>query len=132
MSLSQQEINAAIRYAGVILGTGVTLMATIGAISPENSAAIVTNLQTVGDDLQKLLGDSWKLGVLIAPAVTLWLAKIGVNAGSPKSQIASVQAMPAAQVTVTDPKLAVGIPGVIIDHGDAVSPQFTQVPPKQP
>lgn len=40
------------------------------------------------------------------------IAKIGYSAASPKRQIAAVQALPDAQVVVTDPTLAEGIPGV--------------------
>lgn len=49
-------------------------------------------------------------GTLIAFASAIW----ATVTASLKSQIASVQAAPQAQVTVTDPKLAEGIPGVIV------------------
>jgi hypothetical protein len=88
------------------------IAAAIGALDQETSAAIVTTIRTLTDDLQKTIGDAWKLVVLVAPVGTVWLAKIGFAAASPKQQIAAVQALPQAQVVVTDPKLAEGIPGV--------------------
>ena len=109
---SQAQIFAGLRYAGVIAGTGLTAMAGLGALSPDTAHAIVTQIQLVTDDLQKTIGDAWKLGLLLAPVVTVYLAKVGYSSASLKKQIAAVQGSPKAQVTVTDPKLAEGIPGV--------------------
>lgn len=50
---------------------------------------------------------------LIAFASAVWAA----ITASLRSQIAAVQAAPEAQVIVTDPKLAVGIPGVQVKRG---------------
>lgn len=109
---SQGQIYAGLRYAGVAASTVITVLGTLGALSPDAAHAIVAQMQTVGKDLHQLIGDSWQLAVLASPIVGVWLAKIGWNSASPKKQIAAVQAIPAAQVTVTDPKLAEGIPGV--------------------
>lgn len=109
---TEAQVLTALRYAGVVAGTLFSGLATLGALSPETSAAIVTQLQLVGRDLQTLVGDGWKLGLLVGPVLVAWLAKIGYHSASPRKQIAAVQAMPEAQVTVTNPKLAEGIPGV--------------------
>jgi hypothetical protein len=111
---SQPQIYAALRYAGVVAGTIITGAAAIGAVDQATAAAIVAAIHALADDLQKTIGDAWKLAVLLAPVATVWLAKVGFVAASPKKQIAAVQALPQAQVVVTDPKLAEGIPGVQI------------------
>ena len=109
---TQAQLYASLRYAGVVAGTICTGAAAIGALDQETAASIVSGIHTLADDLQKTIGDAWKLAVLLAPIGTVWLARLGYAAASPKQQIAAVQALAAAQVVVTDPKLAEGIPGV--------------------
>jgi hypothetical protein len=106
------QVYAGLRYAGVVAGTIVTGAATIGALDQDTAGQIIVAIHALADDLQKTIGDAWKLAVLLAPVVTVWIAKIGYSAASPKRQIAAVQALPDAQVVVTDPALAEGIPGV--------------------
>ena len=109
---TQAQVNAALRYAGTAAGTVGSIAALAGVVDQETAQNIVASFQVVVKDLTQLLGDSSKFALLILPIATVYLAKIGYSSASPKSQIASVQAMPEAQVTVTDPKLAEGIPGV--------------------
>ena len=111
---TQAQVYAGLRYAGVITSTAVTILIGLGALSPDAAHAIVTQMQLVGTDLHQLVGDSWKLGVLLGPLLAGWLAKIGWASAALKSQIKAVQASPKANVTVTDPKLAEGIPGVVV------------------
>ena len=120
---TQAQVNAALRYAGTAAGAIGAGVAVLGIIPPETAHAIVQSAQKVLGDLQQLIGDSYVLAGLVFPIVIAILAKIGVNSASPKSQIAAVQALPTAQVTVSDPKLAEGIPGV------QVAPNGTTKPP---
>lgn len=112
MQISKDQVYAGLRYAGVAATTLITALGMLGAISEDTAHSIVAQMQVVGKDLQQLVGDSWQLGLLLAPIVGVWLAKIGVASASLKNQIAAVQASPKANVTVSDPKLAEGIPGV--------------------
>lgn len=121
---TQAQINAALRYAGTAAGTIGTIAALVGVTDQQTAQNIVAALHAVIDDLTQLFGDLSKLTLLVIPVVTIWLAKIGYNSASPQSQvaaavkiepktmIAAVQAIPQAQVTVSDPKLAEGITGV--------------------
>lgn len=109
---TQAQFAAALRYAGTAAGTLATLGALVGVLSQEQSAALVATVHAIIDDLTHLFGDVSKLVLLLLPVATFWFAKMGWNSASTKSQIASVQALPQAQVTVTDPKLAEGVPGV--------------------
>ena len=109
---TKAQLAAAGRYAGAAAGTAATVGAVLGVLTPEQSAAFVADVHAVIDDMANLFGDVSKLVLLVMPIATVWLAKIGYSSASPKSQIASVQAMPQAQVVVSDPKLAEGIPGV--------------------
>lgn len=111
---TQAQVYAGLRYAGTAAGTIGTIAALVGVTNQETSQSIVASLQAVINDLTQLFGDTSKLVLLVIPVATIWLGKIGYNSSSPKSQIASVQALPQAQVTVTDPKLAEGIPGVTV------------------
>ena len=109
---TQAQVYAGLRYAGTAAGSLGTLAVLIGLLPHDTSAALVASFQAVVNDLIQLFGDTYKFALLGVPVLTVWLGKIGYSSASTKSQIASVQALPDAQVTVTDPKLAEGIPGV--------------------
>jgi len=109
---TQSQVFAALRYAGTAAGTVGTLMVIVGLLPADQSAALVASFQQVIKDLIQLFGDTYKFVLLGIPVATVWLAKIGYSSAAPKKQIAAVQALPQAQVTVTDPELAEGIPGV--------------------
>ena len=109
---TQAQVYAALRYAGTAVGTIGTVGALIGVTDHDTAQNIVSAAQAVINDLRQLFGDATKLVVLVIPVATVWLAKIGYSSASPKKQIAAVQALPQAQVVVTDAKLAEGIPGV--------------------
>lgn len=109
---TQAQVYAGLRYAGTAAGTLGTIMVLVGLLPQDQSTALVASFQQVVNDLVQLFGDTYKFVLLAIPVVTVWLAKIGYSSASPKRQIAAVQALPAAQVVVTDPKLAEGIPGV--------------------
>ena len=135
---TQAPVYAALRYAGVTAGTVGTIAALAGVVDEQTAQSIVESFQAVVKDLTQLFGDASKLILLVLPVATVWLAKIGYSSASPTAQVASVQAlapkeltaavqavspkeliaavqaMPPAQVTVTDPKLAEGIPGVTV------------------
>jgi hypothetical protein len=109
------QFAAALRYAGTAAGTIATVGAALGVLTPDQSAALIADMHAVLDDISQLVGDLWKLALLLLPVATFYLAKMGWNSASPKSQIASVQALPQAQVIVTDPELARDIPGVKVE-----------------
>ncbi len=83
----------------------VTALAATHIASPDQA-------QSAGDAINQISSGiaSIVTGVttLVAFGSAIWAT---VSAGI-KAQIAAVQAHPSAQVTVTDPKLAAGIPGV--------------------
>jgi hypothetical protein len=135
------QVNAALRYAGTAastIGAGAVLL---GVLPADTAHAIVEAAQKVLTDLQQLVGDSAYLATLLFPVIIGILARIGVKSASTQSQvaavqaaspatlvaavkvaapkllIAAVQAMPKADVTVSDPKLAEGIPGVKVVPG---------------
>ena len=109
---TKSQLAAAGRYAGTIAGTAASVAAIMGVLTPDQSAAFVADVKAVIDDLGRLFGDVSKLAILVVPIATLYLAKIGYSSASPKKQIAAVESLDNAHVTVTDPKLAEGIPGV--------------------
>jgi hypothetical protein len=128
------QVYAALRYAGTAAGTVGTIAALAGIVDQQTAQNIVAAFQAVVKDLTQFLGDSSKLLFLVIPVATVWLGKIGYSSASPRSQVASVQALapkeltaavqavapkelvaatqalPTAQVTVSDPALA--SPGV--------------------
>lgn len=138
---TQAQFNTALRYGGTAIGGVATMFTFIGVLPADTAHQIVDAFQKLMTDLQLVVGDLYVLAALIFPVVVGILAKLGwnsasnknqiasvkamspetlvaaVQAVSPKTLIASVQEMPAAQVTVTDPKLAEGISGVKVTNG---------------
>lgn len=125
---TSNQVYTVLRYAGTSAGTIGTIAVLVGLLPDAQSQALVQQFQLVVKDIVQLFGDSSKFVLLAIPVVTMWLAKLGWNSAAPDKQmeraleadpkklVAAVQSLPAAQVTVTDPKLAEGIPGVKVDH----------------
>lgn len=108
------QVYTALRYAGMSAGSIASLFVVLGVLSPDQSAGLVASFQQVVNDLIQLFGDTYKFALLAIPVLTLWLGKIGYTSASPAKQAAAVQALPTAQVTTTDPKLAAAVPGVTL------------------
>lgn len=125
---TQAQINTGLRYGGICVTAGASALVTLGAIPPDKAHALVDALQGVLTDLQDMVGRFYVIAGIVGPGLALWIAKLGWNsarpanqtasaiAADPKGVIAAVQAIPEAQVTVSDPKL--------------VSPGVTLAPPK--
>lgn len=86
------------------------------------SALVVTHMASP-DQGQSATTAITQISQGVASVITGVTTLVGIGSAvwatvtaSLKSQIAAVQAAPQAQVTVTDPKLAEGIPGVKVDH----------------
>ena len=109
---TQAQIYAGLRYASTWIATAGAVVVTIGMLPADTAHSIVDAAQKLLADLKQTIGDAYLLAALLFPVIAGIVAKIGWTSASLKKQIAVVQASPNAQVTVTDPKLAEGIPGV--------------------
>lgn len=87
---SQDQVYAALRYVGVAAGTIGSLAATFGVMTPEQSAAFAADVQALVSDLTRTFGDISKLVLLLLPIITVFLARLGIQAASPTSQRAAV------------------------------------------
>ncbi len=85
----------------------VTALAATHIASPDQAQNATTAITQISEGVAAIVT---AVTTLIAFASAVWAS----ISASLRSQIASVQAAPEAQVIVTDPKLAVGIPGVQI------------------
>lgn len=115
------QVNSALRYAGTAAVSVGGFVTFIGILPPETAHAIVDTFQKLMTDLQPVVGDVYKLTWLIAPVIAVWLAKMGWNSASPKSQVAAVQGRSDAQVETTNPELA-KVPGVKLVPPDRIPP----------
>ncbi len=92
--LSQDQVNAALRYAGTAVGTIGTIAAVLGVMDADTAGKVVAATQAVIKDLTQTFGDVSKLVLLVMPIVTVWLARIGIHSASPASQRAAVAMQP--------------------------------------
>ena len=83
----------------------VSALAVTHIASPDQAQSATNAISQISEGVGLIVSGGT---TLIAFASAVWAT---VNAGL-RSQIASVQSHPDAQVTVSDPKLAAGIPGV--------------------
>jgi hypothetical protein len=143
---TQAQISAGIRYASGYVATGGALLVMVGVLPADKAHAIVDAAQSLLTDLQKTVSDFYVLAALVFPIVMGVIARYGYKSASPASQVASLkqaapdkvaevaeavkeadpktlvaatQSIPAAQVTVTDPRLA--SPGVTVVAAEKTS-----------
>jgi hypothetical protein len=99
---TQHQVLAATRNIASFAAGAIAVLGLSSKINTDAVIALITSLGTLVNDAVVVIG-------LITPLVAAWLAG---HSASARSQIAAVQALPEAQVVVTNPKLAEGIPGV--------------------
>ena len=99
---TQNQVLAATRNAASFAAGAIAVFGLSTKLDPQAVVALINSLGTLTNDAITAIG-------IVTPIIAAWYAS---RSASPKSQIASVQALPQAQVTVTDPTLAEGILGV--------------------
>ena len=83
----------------------VTVLAATHVASPDQTQSATDAIKQISEGVAAVISGG---STLIALGSAFW----AVITASLKSQIASVQASPQAQVTVSNPQLSAGIPGV--------------------
>jgi hypothetical protein len=119
---TQAQLYSGLRYAGTAVATTASLFVFLGALDSSTSDAAIAAFREMLAGLQQTIGAAYKLVYILGPVIAFWLGKAGVSAQGIKQQIANVQEHPKAQVLVSDPKLAEGIPGVKIVAPSKISP----------
>ena len=102
---SQIQLEAFGRHVVSYAMGAITVLAFTHIVSPDQAQSATTAITQISQGVALIISGG---GTLVAFASALW----ATISASLRSQIASVQASPKAQVTVSDPKLAAGIPGV--------------------
>ena len=102
---SQAQIQAFGRNAVSYAMGAITVLAATHIASPDQAQTATNAITQISQGVALIISGG---GTLVAFGSAMW----ATISASLKSQIASVQASPKAQVTVSDPKLAAGIPGV--------------------
>jgi high-affinity nickel permease len=107
ISITPAQIQAFGRHVVSYSMGVVTALAATHIASPDQAQSATNAITQISEGIGLIVSGG---ATLISFASAMWsVASAGI-----KSQIASVQSHPDAQVTVTDPKLAQGIPGVVI------------------
>jgi hypothetical protein len=105
MKITLPQVTAFGRHV-VSYGMGaVSALAVTHIASPDQAQSASNAITQISTGVASIVTG---VTTLVAFTSAIW----AVVSASLRSQIASVQAAPQAQVTVTDPQLAAGIPGV--------------------
>lgn len=76
---TSNKINTAVRYLGSNVSGGLMIFVVLGAMSPEQSAAVLLNMHKMYSATQDFIGAFANVWYIIFPIASAWLLKMGVN-----------------------------------------------------
>jgi hypothetical protein len=110
MTVTEAEVNAALRHVASFGAGAATVLICFGAISADSAHQAVAAINQVVDGLSQATGGVFKLVVILGPAVAAIAARFAAKSASPIAQINAVAANPDVQKVVTTPAIATAIP----------------------
>jgi len=73
------KVNTALRYIGSNISGGLMIFVVLGAMTPEQSSAVIANMHKMYAASQDFIGAFANIWYIIFPMVSAWLLKMGVN-----------------------------------------------------
>ena len=110
MTITEAEVNAALRHVASFGAGAATVLIGFGAISADSAHQTVAAINQVVDGLSQATGGVFKLAVILGPAVAAVAARFAAKSASPIAQINAVAANPDVEKVVTTPELAGATP----------------------
>jgi hypothetical protein len=129
MATTENQVNAGLRHVLSYAGGGVTVLASLGFVDPENAKSLILALNEIGDGVQKVFGGISKIGIIIGPIMGVVGTTYAVKSATFRNQLASVirsaqdkkeakvelleqtaEQLPVEKIVVSDPALAEATP----------------------
>ena len=116
---TENQVNAALRHVGTASASVASVFVVLGFLSPEQSAAVIADMQQIVAGLQQAFGGFSKLALVLGPVMATVMATYAAKSGSAASMLGNLIKMthnsnaPAADeakaaiVNVVAPALAV-------------------------
>lgn len=86
----QNQVNAGLRHLYTVGGTVLGVAVALGALSADQSAAILTGIHDITDGLQQVVGGVWKISLVAGPVIAIYMGKRAFTSASPESQAKSL------------------------------------------
>lgn len=106
ISITEDQVNAALRHAATFGAGAATVLIGFGAISADNAHAAVAAINQVVDGISQATGGVFKLVVILGPIVGTISARFAMKSASPQAQINAVAANPDVSKVVTTQAIA--------------------------
>jgi hypothetical protein len=106
MSITEAEVDAALRHVASFGAGAATVLIAFGAISADSAHQAVAAINQVVDGLSQATGGVFKLVVILGPVVATVAARFAAKSASPIAQINAVAANPDVTKIVTTPEIA--------------------------
>ena len=97
-TFSAAQLNAVLRHGGTVAATTVTVFTTLGMLSPEDSAKLITNLHSLVDGLQQAVGAFYGIIAIVGPIAIGLFAKFAAASASITGQLKSVTSNPQVKI----------------------------------
>jgi hypothetical protein len=110
MTLTQAQVNAALRHVASFGAGAATVLIGLGALSADDGHQAVAVLNQVIDGLSEATGGMFRLSVILGPAIAAIAARFAAKSASPLSQINAVAANPDVQKVMTTAAIADATP----------------------
>jgi hypothetical protein len=110
MTITEPEVNAALRHLASFGAGAATVLIGFGAISADSAHQAVAAINQVVEGLSQATGGVFKLAVILGPAIATIAARFAAKSASPIAQINAVAANPDVTKVVTTPEIAGAIP----------------------
>ena len=110
MTITEAEVNAALRHVASFGAGAATVLIGFGAVSADSAHQAVAALNQVIDGLSQATGGLFKLSVILGPAVAAIAARFAARSASPLAQINAVAANPDVHQVVTTAEIANATP----------------------
>lgn len=103
------KLNAALRYGATTAGTGLTLLAVMSVLTPEQVADLKQQITILNDSVITAYGALTKMWIIAGPVAIAMLAKVGWNSSSVQALAAKLSAIAKndSDPKATDAKVAI-------------------------
>ena len=131
---TENQVNAALRHVGTASASVASVFVVLGFLTPDQSQAIIADMQQIVAGLQQAFGGFSKLAIIVGPIFAGLMATFAAKSGSVTSIIATLLKTAHANTIASDEaktaivNAAAGLPEV----EKVVAPALAPIPATSP